>query len=1559
MYNDSMKNKCVQIGKSHTWMNFLKTTVCLLSAAFIWMMIPVAAVAAVAAGVNVDVHTQEEIRSFISENGNLYRPVEYVKNPDMTSGKTSYDMGDQGEISENTRLRALAMLKNIRYVAGLSTDITLDDTLNSQAQAGAYVDYVNGTLTHYPQKVAGMSDELFDLGYTGTTSSNIAKGQANLTAAMLDWMSDEDASNVDSVGHRRWQLNPKLTKIGLGAVGAYYVHCCHDRSGSGSQTGVVWPAQNMPVDYFESDYPWSISMGQTVSNAKVTLTRTRDNRVWSFENQSQSFSNSGYVFTINNDGYGQTGCIIFRPDDIVYHSGDRFHVEVSGSVTADYYVEFFSLNKATTFEIPDKANIPVNGTKKLQMTILPENASEKNPIWTSSDENVCTVDDSGTITAKGNIGASATITAILDGITKTCQVTIGKSLEGATVAFTDNLSAVHFYWDNAFCYTGREVRPSAVVSLNGKTLTEGVDYKLYYENNTAANMSEQSPSSWMIHGYSRMIVSGENEYGGDLYKQFNICETLISDKHITVNIRDAVYKGGEIRPEIELKYSGEDPDSSEDDWTLTEGIDYEITSCENNTNVTDQAKVTITGLNGFYGTRTGTFKILPLGIDDAVVSDIPEQEYSFKAITPEPAVSINGITLKKDTDYTLSYENNEDAGTASIIIDGKGNFTGKITKQFTITPRKLSSCTAEPIAPVTFTGNMIEPVVSLKDQTGYTLVLNKDYTVAYSENLNAGEEGAASAKATGIQNYAGTLNLTFTIKPAELTEIKGIVDKTYTGSEQSQGTMEVWSGSSLMAAMDSDYTVTYENNVNAGTALVKVHGTGNFSGDLERSFTISPADLKECGKIIVPKKVYDRNMQEAEITVTGIGGTTLDESTYTVTGETGGTNAGTYSFIVSAKEGTNYTGSLEGIFEIQKASIDAYSVSAESQTFTGAEIVPEVAVKNEQNTLSVETDYDFIVTDGSNESVSPLNVGTYNITAAGKGNYTGTASGTFTVNCASLAQAAISLSDPEAEYVYTGNEIFPGVQVKLGDIVLPAENNYEVIYSNNVNANAGTDASSVITVSASVNGNLTGSPVSLTFKIKPADISATAEITLNTSALVYDGTEQKPQVASVKIGENALEVSDFEVTYPDTGSEAYRNQGTYTVCISGKGNYTGSKDAAFTITPASLQGAAVTLNLPEDGYTYNGNAFEPAISAVVTENSLHPGSDDYTVEYSGNINAGTAAVELSGIGNYTGSVKAEFVINPADLNSSGITAAAENQTYTGRPVTTTVHAMSGDKELAEGTEYLVSYQGSDYTNAGEVSVKVTGIGNYTGEISSGFRINQADISAAKVTVPEGEQIYTGAELRPVVTVTLNGLTLPETDYTVTYSGNVEIGTATVTVYPSGNGNLTGVSAAGTFAIKEKSAELEGGGNGGNAGGGGNGGDGNESGGSGSGGSGESGTNGAGGSDGQGASAGRTAAQPTITIPKTVRKLKASVKGRKVTITWKKDKKTIRKHKIQGYELRISQEKDPEKAVIRKQLGKNKTKHKVKLKRGTWYVWIRYFRGDGVSNWKMKKVKVKK
>lgn len=140
-----------------------------------------------------------------------------------------------------------------------------------------------------------MSDAMYDLAVIGASSSDIAWASwadRSLNSTLVSgWMNDGDSSNIDRVGHRRWILNPAMGKTGFGSVsgqnGTYSaVYAFDDSNSNGQEYGVMWPAQNMPVEYFGTSYPWSISMGYAVneSDIQVTLTRESDGKNWIFTN---------------------------------------------------------------------------------------------------------------------------------------------------------------------------------------------------------------------------------------------------------------------------------------------------------------------------------------------------------------------------------------------------------------------------------------------------------------------------------------------------------------------------------------------------------------------------------------------------------------------------------------------------------------------------------------------------------------------------------------------------------------------------------------------------------------------------------------------------------------------------------------------------------------------------------------------------------------------------------------------------------------------------------------------------------------------------------------------------------------------------------------------------------------------------------------------------------------------------------------------------------------------------------------------------------------------------
>lgn len=271
------------------------------------------------------------------------------KNKISASGKTTYAKKPKtkspysaGKLSASTLKSALKTLNAVRYIAGLNADVKLNNNYVKLAQAASLVNAVNGVLSHSPSRPRGMSNSLYKLGAKGAGSSNIAMGYGNLNYALLNgWMADEDSSNIDRVGHRRWILNPSMGKTGFGMVGSYSAMYSFDRSGKGNQKNVFWPAQNMPLSFFDNNIPWSVSTGQSISKSKVkvVLTRISDGKKWTFSSKNKK---SGY-FNVNNDGYGMTGCIIFRPKNIKYKAKDKFKVKITGlpSGNLNYTVSFF------------------------------------------------------------------------------------------------------------------------------------------------------------------------------------------------------------------------------------------------------------------------------------------------------------------------------------------------------------------------------------------------------------------------------------------------------------------------------------------------------------------------------------------------------------------------------------------------------------------------------------------------------------------------------------------------------------------------------------------------------------------------------------------------------------------------------------------------------------------------------------------------------------------------------------------------------------------------------------------------------------------------------------------------------------------------------------------------------------------------------------------------------------------------------------------------------------------------------------------------------------------
>ena len=121
--------------------------------------------------------------------------------------------------------------------------------------------------------------------------------------------------------------------------------------------------------------------------------------------------------------------------------------------------------------------------------------------------------------------------------------------------------------------------------------------------------------------------------------------------------------------------------------------------------------------------------------------------------------------MVKGTDYTVSFKNNVNIGTATVIITGKGNFEGN--KEITFKITEPSDISVDEIADQTYTGSALKPEVVVK---AGTKVLKKsvDYYVSYRDNTNV---GTATAKITGRGNYKGSYTTTFKIVPCAISQV--------------------------------------------------------------------------------------------------------------------------------------------------------------------------------------------------------------------------------------------------------------------------------------------------------------------------------------------------------------------------------------------------------------------------------------------------------------------------------------------------------------------------------------------------------------------------------------------------------------------------------------------------------------------------------------------------------------------------------------------------------------------------------------------------------------------
>ncbi|MCL2014074.1 MAG: InlB B-repeat-containing protein [Oscillospiraceae bacterium] len=212
-------------------------------------------------------------------------------------------------------------------------------------------------------------------------------------------------------------------------------------------------------------------------------------------------------------------------------------------------------------------------------------------------------------------------------------------------------------------YTGGELKPNFTFTLDGTVLVRDKDFTAEYSENISV-------------GTAAVTISGISNYSGTAATDFVIfSEDILLEDGVFFGVQDMIYTGAAIIPEFFFVVG---------DVVLVENTDYTAEYTDNINAGT--AAVTLTGTGRYSGRVSSNFKIEPKNIAAGSFSAIPDQRHTGAAIRPDFIFTLDGVSLINGIDYTAFYNSNLNAGTAMIVISGKGNYTGTSVTDFTIMP---------------------------------------------------------------------------------------------------------------------------------------------------------------------------------------------------------------------------------------------------------------------------------------------------------------------------------------------------------------------------------------------------------------------------------------------------------------------------------------------------------------------------------------------------------------------------------------------------------------------------------------------------------------------------------------------------------------------------------------------------------------------------------------------------------------------------------------------------------------------------------------------------------
>ena len=820
-------------------------------------------------------------------------------------------------------------------------------------------------------------------------------------------------------------------------------------------------------------------------------------------------------------------------------------------------------------------------------------------------------------------------------------------------------------------------------------------------------------------------------------------------------------------------------------YTLNEGTlasNYDIETHEGTlevTPVTDKVTVKISGKKD-----TVTYDGKPHVVEGYDVKEISNPLYNASNIEFTGAAKAEGTEVNT---YQMHLTSDQFSNTSANFTNVKFMVTDG---SLTIAPKSINPEDEKTGIKVTnpadskYDGNEHRNKPTVTDtKTGVTLVENKDYTLAYSDNvIDAGE---VTVTIIGANNYTGRFNVTYQITQRSVTLTSASDSKVYDKLPLTKNEVTV-DGDGFAKDEGATYNVT-------GSQTEKGSSKNTFTFELKSntkasnySIEVKFGELKvtaEDGEVVVTitghKETfkYDGNEKSVngyDVSITQGSTYTTEDFTFNGNAEVKETAAGTYPMGLQVSDFTNNNANYstvtfvvnDGSLTITPKSIVPDGPDTPDEKKTGIEAsdpsdseydgnphVNPITVRDAKTNADLVENTDFTLT----YSGDTTNVGTVTITVKGIGNYTGEFTKTY-----EITPRPYTVTTESDEKVYDGTPLTAGGSIDgivEGDDVEvrttgrqtdvgESKNTYELVWKGAKKENYQLKEETLGTLKVTEQSIDPG---------KDPDNPNPSYVGVQINAPenhVYDGKDHQwiPEVLD-KENQPLAAGTDYTVTYTDDSGEVkddFRNvTGTIHVTISGKGNYTGSVTREYEITKRSVKLTSETdekefdgmpltrpvVKIEGDGFVDDEVSDVKAIGTVTSVEESPVANkityvtheafkyDNYNIE----LNEGTLTITPKSIipdGPHTPDDKKTGITveNPADVKYDG-------KEHAEKPI---VKDEKTGATLKEGKDYEIVYP-EDIVNAGEITATVNGKGNYDGSFEIKYNILKRDVTFTSAT----------------------------------------------------------------------------------------------------------------------------------------------------------------------------------------------------------------------------------